>query len=361
MDPVTTRNRLARHLVGTGVELGPGHNPFVLSLPGTYVRYVDRWEPWENRRLFPELDQPSFPEPDVIADFDRDRLSALGDESQDFVICSHVLEHLADPLGFLSEIFRVLRRGGVGLLLLPDRHRTFDSGREATPLMHLVADHRAGTTEVADEHIIEFLEMTDTTAPEARPRDEQARREIFEWHRRRSIHVHCWDEEEFFEVLVYCVQHLGHRWDLVEGLATDDGGSASIEFGYVLRKFDVALPDEVVASRFIEAGRAWRAQRGPQRGAADDASPETEEPDRRDVQLSVLGDEIARLNEELRRANDVARAKSEELAALLATKTFRYSRGLRHLYAMMRVLGRPRRHRGGDRYSAPRETHSLSA
>ena len=117
---------LARYLVGDGVELGPGHSPFPIPYSGTNVRYVDRWVPDTNRELFPELGEAAFPMPDIIADLDTDRLSALDDESQDFVIASHVLEHLANPLAMLGEIHRVLRSGGIALVLLPDRRRTFD-------------------------------------------------------------------------------------------------------------------------------------------------------------------------------------------------------------------------------------------
>lgn len=41
------------------------------------------------------------------------------DESYDAVICTQVLEHSIDPDKLISEIRRVLRRGGTGLLTVP--------------------------------------------------------------------------------------------------------------------------------------------------------------------------------------------------------------------------------------------------
>jgi len=52
---VKRRVLLTRFLLGQGVELGRGHHPFPLLFGGATVRYVDRWEPTENRALFPEL------------------------------------------------------------------------------------------------------------------------------------------------------------------------------------------------------------------------------------------------------------------------------------------------------------------
>jgi SAM-dependent methyltransferase len=161
-DTLAVRRGIARHLVGGGVELGPGHNPYPLDLPGTTVAYVDRWDPDENQALFPELgDAAPFPVPDVVCDLNTDRLEALDDTSQDFVIASHVLEHVAEPLGLLDDIHRVLRPGGTALILLPDMRRTFDRNRPPTGLDHLVREHSAGVTEVDDDHIREFLEFTE--------------------------------------------------------------------------------------------------------------------------------------------------------------------------------------------------------
>jgi SAM-dependent methyltransferase len=229
------RERLARQLRGRGIELGPGHQP--MQIPArAEVRYVDRWKPEENASLYPELPPGApFPRPDVIADFDVDRLSAIESSSEDFVVCSHVLEHLADVLGFMEEMYRVLRPGGLLLVLLPDRHLTFDRHRAPTPLAHLIEDHANRVTVVDDDHVREFLEHADP--PEAAfldlPDDPDAHPAFFDWHRHRSIHVHCWDEPEFDEVLEYCSGMLGERWKHVDTIHSTETG---MEFGYLLKK-----------------------------------------------------------------------------------------------------------------------------
>jgi SAM-dependent methyltransferase len=224
---------LARYVAGNGVELGPGHAPFSLPYPATTVRYVDRWKPDENRQLFPELgDDANFPMPDIVADLNVDRLSMLADESQDFVIASHLLEHLVDPLAHLAEIHRVLRPGGVVIIMLPDRRLTFDRNRDATTLEHLIADHATGSRTVDDEHLEEFLRGTGDW-DEAWDATERAAQ--FDLHRQRSIHVHCWTQEEFLPVVRYSVTDMGLSWELLDALFYEDV-PGSIEFGLVLRR-----------------------------------------------------------------------------------------------------------------------------
>jgi SAM-dependent methyltransferase len=253
-----TRILLARHLFGRGVELGPGHHPFPVP-KGVTVDYVDKWQPDDNREMFPELGEAaSFPEPNIVCDFDTGRLASIADETQDFVIVSHVLEHLAEPMGLLVDIHRVLRPGAVLLILLPDRTRTFDSERDPTPLTHILEEYEAGVNVVSDDHMIDFLtkagEGANFTGLPAGGPEERAR--FFDWHRQRTIHVHCWQEDEFAELLDHAIGVLGLQFEFVDGLVAEDelGG---IEFGYVLRRSQHPPDNRELAARFAEEYGRW--------------------------------------------------------------------------------------------------------
>jgi SAM-dependent methyltransferase len=227
------RTHLARWLTGSGLELGPGHIPFE-GVDRLQVTYVDRWKPDRIRELFPELpEDATYPEIDVFADFDADGLQAFADDSQDFVICSHVLEHLAAPLALMQEMDRVLRPGGMLILLLPDRRRTFDRYRASTSLEHLAREHRAGVRGVDDAHLFDFITLAEACEAFTRRPDGWTRDEFYAWHHDRSIHVHCWTEDEFDDVIEFCVTALNQAWEIVDRLPLDDDG---FEFGYVLRK-----------------------------------------------------------------------------------------------------------------------------
>ena len=43
------------------------------------------------------------------------------DESYDIVICNHVLEHIIEDSKAMSELYRVMRKGGWGILQVPMR------------------------------------------------------------------------------------------------------------------------------------------------------------------------------------------------------------------------------------------------
>jgi SAM-dependent methyltransferase len=233
------RQRFAARLQGEGVEIGPGHAPFPLP-SGLTVRYLDRWEPAENLALFPELGREArFSMPDIICNLDIDRLSSLPDSSQDFVIACHILEHLANPLAILVDIHRVLKPGGLLILVLPDRHFTFDRERSPTSLAHVVDEYRRDVREVTDDHIIEAISVGDGFNGDVRdPAIVAAKRmdSVIDLHRRRSVHAHVWDMEEFGAVLQFAQRELGVSWRVLDALSTHTAGSNGIEFGWLLAR-----------------------------------------------------------------------------------------------------------------------------
>ena len=87
---------------------------------------------------------------------------ALGDIGPyDGVISSHVLEHLANPMGALREWHRVTRDTGFLLLVFPHRDATFDHRRPVTSLEHLRADAEANMPEEDATHMDEILRLHD--------------------------------------------------------------------------------------------------------------------------------------------------------------------------------------------------------
>jgi SAM-dependent methyltransferase len=238
--PVVPRERFGLGLTGEVLEIGPGTVPFPTA-PGARVRYADRSIPGGRDASFPELvGTPHGPDADYELDLDMDGLGGVGDRAFDAVVLSHVIEHVADPIRALKECHRVLRRSGRLVLVVPHRHTTFDSRRPGTSFAHVLAEHRSGVTEIDREHILEFCHSVYSSEPrlpeEIRELHDPDRLDddLLALHRRRSIHVHCWNAEEMASMLVALAAVGEVGWRLVDLFLHDDPGASDIEFGLVL-------------------------------------------------------------------------------------------------------------------------------
>jgi SAM-dependent methyltransferase len=190
------RRRLAiTYLHGSGLEIGALHCPLWVPA-GVTVRYVDRMDIAGLRHQYPELADERLVDVDVIDD--GEVLATQADASADFLIANHFIEHTEDPIGTLAAHLRVLRRGGILYLAVPDRRRTFDAGRAPTTLEHLIRDHREGPTGSRAAHQEEWARVVDRLSEDEVP----ARVRWLEEHD-YSIHFHVWTPAEFRELLEY--------------------------------------------------------------------------------------------------------------------------------------------------------------
>jgi SAM-dependent methyltransferase len=88
-------------------------------------------------------------------------LTGIADESYDFALSSHCLEHLADPISALLEWRRVVKKDGHLLILVPDFSKTFDHKRPVTKIEHLLTDHIERVGEDDLTHLDEILALHD--------------------------------------------------------------------------------------------------------------------------------------------------------------------------------------------------------
>jgi SAM-dependent methyltransferase len=88
-------------------------------------------------------------------------LSSLNGRKYDFVLCSHTLEHIANPIKALIEFKSLLNKGGVIVLLLPDKRFTFDHLRPYTSFAHILSDFIQNKKESDLSHLQEILDKHD--------------------------------------------------------------------------------------------------------------------------------------------------------------------------------------------------------
>jgi SAM-dependent methyltransferase len=141
-----------------GIEIGASaHNDYDVNAIN-----VDRYESMDTKYKQEEWNLCGRKRPvDVVAPGDD---LPFENDSTDFVLASHVLEHFPDPIRALKEWIRVARRKVV--VVVPHRDRTFDRDRELTPIEQFVRNHESGFTSAEDEHWSvwtreSFLEMCD--------------------------------------------------------------------------------------------------------------------------------------------------------------------------------------------------------
>jgi len=184
-----------KYCIGKGLEIGgSAHNPF--GLDTLNVDCTDSMETEfkkEEIRLCGKVRKV-----DIVASGETIPLS---NESQDFIVSSHVLEHFPNPVKALIEWDRLVKPGGTIFMIVPHKERTFDKDRERTPLSHLVEDYKNNESEIAD--------------------DEHG-------------HHHVWITEDIIELVNYMIEKMGMKWELVNTQDIDD--KVGNGFTIVIRK-----------------------------------------------------------------------------------------------------------------------------
>lgn len=88
-----------RFFVGRGIDIGSGRDPLSLYAEFFPIVSVRLWD---------------------LDDGDAEHMNGVDDETFDFVHSSHCLEHLRDPVNGLQSWWRILKRGGHLIVLVPD-------------------------------------------------------------------------------------------------------------------------------------------------------------------------------------------------------------------------------------------------
>ena len=130
-----------------GLELGPLTSPVVHRDMGD-IRYLDHIDTDGLRARYATHDGFDV---DAIVPIDfvshGSVRSAVGDNVVfDYVIASHVIEHVPDLVGWLGDIRSVLRDDGVLSLAVPDHRRCFDALRSPTVTAEVIHAHLTGAT-----------------------------------------------------------------------------------------------------------------------------------------------------------------------------------------------------------------------
>jgi hypothetical protein len=142
-----------------GLEIGPLDRP-VMPRPGSAVLYADHLDSEGLRQKYaahPMVDKDAIPHIDIVLSETNSLTSALGQRRLHYVIASHVIEHVPNPIGWLSELHDLLVDGGTINLAIPDKRRCFDALRRESTAGEWIDAFLMGHTRPSPSRIFDAL------------------------------------------------------------------------------------------------------------------------------------------------------------------------------------------------------------
>jgi len=225
-----TINRItlsAQYLKGQGLEIGAMDLPLKVK-KRVSVKYLDRCAKEESEKIFPEL-KGKLVDVDIISD--GETLAGVADNSYDFVIANHVLEHYSNPIRAIENMVRVVKRSGVIFLAIPDKRYTFDKDRALTTFEHLAHDYEAGPESGEQDHYVDFVKYTYWGEGKSENEILQVVRDLKKIN--FSIHYHVWIHETLLEMFLRLKKQYFFPYEIIAAVAATPGSNESV---FIIKK-----------------------------------------------------------------------------------------------------------------------------
>ncbi|WP_166316476.1 methyltransferase [Acetobacter estunensis] len=303
---VSNRSRIVENIdirTAAGLEIGALHNPIVKKEDG-HILYVD-YAPTEILRQtfrYPDASPDSIVETDIV--WGQAPLASSVEQPVDYILASHVIEHVPDLIGWLNELRAALKDGGQLGLIVPDRRFTFDARRNVSSPGEMVEAYLLGYRRPSIRQIFDAAALsTNTPAAEDWPANgmtagvpaEILERlpSLFDWV--RTLHetqhyqdAHCWvfTPASFLDMREYLAALKLFPYEIERIFPTEAG---EIDFAVRLR---AVTGSEAVKDSIQTARRTLTPHE-------DDAVSPAQTAERQihthDVRIAALQEEIAQL------------------------------------------------------------------
>lgn len=216
------------YLSGEGIEIGAMNYP-VLVKKGVKVKYFDRISREASHKIFPDIPIKDLVKVDVLGD--GEKLDNIAQESNDFVIANHFIEHCQNPIQTLENIFRILRIGGYMYMAIPDKRYTFDLLRPVTSLEHFIKDYEEGPEWSEYDHYYEFVKYTE----HGKGKTESEIKEVIKELKAKnfSIHYHVWDHQSMLDMFIMIKNKFRFSYEIELSMAALKNKNESI---FILKK-----------------------------------------------------------------------------------------------------------------------------
>lgn len=259
--------------VQVGLEVGALCSPIVTREEGP-VFYADVLSTRDLKLKYaqdPAVDVSEIVEVDYVTG--HQKLSAVVEPGRkfDYVILSHVFEHLPSPLSYLEDLRAILNPRGLVCCAIPDMRRTFDACRRETTLGDLTEasflDHRSPPFRAVFDHFSEYVPASPEDLMERANLRHQRLRDALAWaqvamrrERYVDVHTHVFTPSSLLRLLrdAAALELLG--FELARFWPTAAGER---EFYLILRRTEKAGGGELAEAtfeRFLIAGNRLQGE-----------------------------------------------------------------------------------------------------
>lgn len=196
-----------------GLEFGPLDRP-ILSKHGYCVLYVDHASrqdliaKYETTGTVETVNPKRIVEVDIIWDGTKPLTASVPANTRfDYCLASHVIEHVANPVGWLLEISSVLAERGVISLAVPDKERTFDHLRAVSRPADIIDSYVRQLTRPSPLHVFDHITTVSPIGKEPQPASPAVLREALQHalavhatDRYMDVHCHVFTQRSFLDV-----------------------------------------------------------------------------------------------------------------------------------------------------------------
>lgn len=189
------------YIVGpaSGLEVAGLHNPWPVPR-GTQVIQLDLFDTVELRKQYPEMCHKPFVDVQVLGD--AQTLACIPSSTMDFVLSSHVIEHVPGVIEALTHWMRVLKTGKHLLMAVPLSHNQIDKDRVPTTVEHILnewlvsRDNPELRDQMLKQDYYDYFSVVDKLKGDAL--DQRVSSAMKD---KPHVHFHCWTYVGLLELL----------------------------------------------------------------------------------------------------------------------------------------------------------------
>ena len=134
---------------------------------------------------------------------DAVNLFKVESEKYDFILSCNNLEHIANTIKALTEWLRIIKSGGLLLLVLPNKNSNFDHNRRITSIEHLLEDFKNNITEEDLTHLDEIITLHDLSKDHQAGDLENFKKRSVNNFQNRCLHHHVFDLNLLEQIFKY--------------------------------------------------------------------------------------------------------------------------------------------------------------